>query len=897
MSEQNDLQNNNDNNNNDNNDNNENNENNENNDNNDNNNNENNNIFSNTNTNIAMNNPIVTTLIEFGYDPTYSKRIFIYFHPTNIEEAIDYLSTENGMIQHNFVQDRNIDIDLCYLCGQEKNIHINNNIQLNNNNEEDNKNINNLEVKSDENEEQKIECLACEELFIETKENKLEKCGHSFCNKCWFDYFSVKINENQMASIQCLVYECVEEPDEDFIINLIKSDQNLVERYKKFKYDLEIINNQNKKFCPFPNCNSFLEIKDINNKEVKCLNNHAFCFFCLEKPHGNSPCKENLLKNSLAEYSKNNLIKRCPKCSITTEKVIGCNHITCPKCNYQWCWLCNGKYDPEHYQRGKCRGFQFFMPQNEEEIKDAFKGKIELRESQRQDDIDYSQQNRSFDIQHRNLFISNNDIHAQNNDNQSADLIIMAKNYVYNTEVDENEQIEENIQNEEENEVNDNINDSQNKENEQNEGNGDDDSNLDNSKNNEQNNDDHNKSNDRNNNENINNDNLFNILNNENENKEEKKDKNDNINNSNRNILNEINNSEKKDLNIEKSNNQNEEDIVNIYKEDTNADNQDVNNDLNQSKLRNNDNDNDNDNDKYNTLNLNFAFDNNIKNTNIRYDTYDNNFNDIDKNEKKKNTISNHETDKNNENNNNNEITTYNKNNFITENDIKITDQKELLTSNEKFVNEKENKDNYKSKKNKKQNITLDIDEENSDNRFNEKNKDKNIYKIKSQLSISYKILLTIIYFLFGHCFIFTNNFLEIIKKDYYKLSFLIILIPYFFLQILINILLFFPYKFKDGLDPFLSEFFYIIRFKYNNLEHFPFHFAYYSAEILFLGTFFGLRKLLIKLLNKKNTFIILFGIIVGIAFLPFHIIVNIIMLIYAFCSDGYDIKKMKIFL
>ena len=292
MNEQNNLQNNNENNNN---------------DNNNNVNNENDNIFSSTNT--AMNNPIVTTLIEFGYDPTYSKRVFIYLHPTSVEEAIEYLSTENGMIQHNFVKDRNFEIDLCYICGQEKNIHINNNNQVNNNKEEDNKNINNEEMKSDENEEQKIECLACEELFIETKENKLEKCGHSFCNNCWFNYLSVNINENKMASIQCLAYECQEEPDEDFIINLIKSDQNLVNKYKKFKYELEIINNQNKKFCPFPNCNSFLELKDINNKEVKCSNNHAYCFICLEEPHGNSPCQENLLKNSLSEYSKDNLIK------------------------------------------------------------------------------------------------------------------------------------------------------------------------------------------------------------------------------------------------------------------------------------------------------------------------------------------------------------------------------------------------------------------------------------------------------------------------------------------------------------------------------------------------------------------------------------------------------------
>ena len=42
----------------------------------------------------------------------------------------------------------------------------------------------------------------------------------------------------------------------------------------------------------------------------------------------------------------------------------------------------------------------------------------------------------------------------------------MAKNYVYNTETDENEQIEENIQIEEENEVNDDIYNEEYKENE-----------------------------------------------------------------------------------------------------------------------------------------------------------------------------------------------------------------------------------------------------------------------------------------------------------------------------------------------------------------------------------------------------------------------------------------------
>jgi cation transport ATPase len=294
---------------------------------------------------------------------------------------------------------------------------------------------------------------------------------------------------------------------------------------------------------------------------------------------------------------------------------------------------------------------------------------------------------------------------------------------------------------------------------------------------------------------------------------------------------------------------------MNIDKENNNA--IDQNNDLNQSKLRNKIND--------NILNLNITYNNN------------NNHNDNNNNENIKNSnnksdiindrVNNDAMDLNNNNNNNNdkivesetdqivkeEVTTYKRNDFIPHNNIKVTDTNELMTSKD-LLAEQGNKDNYKNKNNSKKNIALDVAENNSESRFN-KNENKNKNEKKNyQLSISYKVLLTIIYILFGHCFIFSNNFLEIIKKDYYKLPFLFIIIPYFFIQILINILLFFPYLFK-GFDSFLSEFCYIIKFKYNNMEHFLSitNFSYYSAEILFLGTFLFLIKLISKLLHKKN--------------------------------------------
>ena len=408
-------------------------------------NNENRIILSNLSTNSIINNEIVNQLIEFGYKPIYSKRIFQFFHPNNIEEALNYLLIEDGKIQHNFIKDRNNMENQCYLCGEDKNIHLSQNLI-------DNIIINNSFVKNeDENKSVvKIECPACDELFIANEKNTLKNCCHSFCNECWFDFLSIKIKENKLTSIKCLEYECREKPDDDFIINLLNSNEELIEKYKKFKLELEIINDPNRKFCPFPNCNSFLELKDKNNKEVKCSNNHIFCFLCLGKPHGNSPCN-NEINKSMVEYEKNNFLKKCPKCNIITEKMKGCNHIICAKCNYQWCWLCNGEFDPEHFYEGKCKGLQFFRPKDENEINLALQRKIQLRQSQIQEDVDY---NNDSNVQNDNINNSVSIVVNSINDNRNNSINDNLNNNINDNNINDNS-INDNLNNN----INDNIND------------------------------------------------------------------------------------------------------------------------------------------------------------------------------------------------------------------------------------------------------------------------------------------------------------------------------------------------------------------------------------------------------------------------------------------------------
>jgi hypothetical protein len=123
-----------------------------------------------------------------------------------------------------------------------------------------------------------------------------------------------------------------------------------------------ILNDKNKKQCPSPNCESFLQKSNFTNY-VKCENGHQFCFECLKPPHGKSKCEE-MLEKDFIKWKKHKRVKRCPRCKIFTEKNEGCNHMTCVSCKYQWCWLCEGVYSYGHYDSGACQGHQFTRADN-----------------------------------------------------------------------------------------------------------------------------------------------------------------------------------------------------------------------------------------------------------------------------------------------------------------------------------------------------------------------------------------------------------------------------------------------------------------------------------------------------------------------------------------------------
>ena len=314
----------------------------------------------------------IDLLNEMGFDKKMINKVYILLRPANLERAIDYMTEINGIYQHNFLAStKPNEKKLCFICKKPKRYHMDyveeddqsNENQSNNEQDMINKDDNNI-IKDDYPDG---ECELCfEDIYKKDKEKNTIPCGHLYCNHCWFNYLKTLIMESRVDNIKCMNQYCYDYISEEFILNHLSEDKNLIEKYKRFKKRLEIFKDPNKKLCPNPDCESFLQKSELT-KYVECEYGHKYCFECLKPPHGNEACDKNI-DTKFMKWKEGKRVKKCPRCQIFTEKNEGCNHMTCVNCKYQWCWLCEGPYQYGHYDSGKCEGHQFTKADNLDEI-------------------------------------------------------------------------------------------------------------------------------------------------------------------------------------------------------------------------------------------------------------------------------------------------------------------------------------------------------------------------------------------------------------------------------------------------------------------------------------------------------------------------------------------------
>lgn len=171
-------------------------------------------------------------------------------------------------------------------------------------------------------------------------------CGDIYCRSCLAEYIKIRISESQVLSMPCPNHQCPSQIPESRIEELVSSE--IYNKYIRFKKVEELNKEPFLRFCPKPDCEGYA-VGSLKISKLDCnVCGYQYCFYCAEAWHEKEKCKFSE-DQDMNKWAFANGVKYCPNCKRKVEKLMGCDHMTCTKCSYEWCWLCGSKYILGHY--------------------------------------------------------------------------------------------------------------------------------------------------------------------------------------------------------------------------------------------------------------------------------------------------------------------------------------------------------------------------------------------------------------------------------------------------------------------------------------------------------------------------------------------------------------------
>ncbi|UJR14475.1 hypothetical protein I4U23_001472 [Adineta vaga] len=175
----------------------------------------------------------------------------------------------------------------------------------------------------------------------------------TICNACIYRHIQQAFQEFYTDDVRCPELGCNTKLNYNTIKNILISnkDKKLLERYDRFlvQHDAEQLDDFI--WCSNPKC----QMGQLN--EGGRSMNIVTCVYCKTKTcfihripwHQGLTCDEydasinDEHKASLQWLNQNT--KTCPNCPYQIEKNDGCDHMTCIKCQYEFCWSCLADYE------------------------------------------------------------------------------------------------------------------------------------------------------------------------------------------------------------------------------------------------------------------------------------------------------------------------------------------------------------------------------------------------------------------------------------------------------------------------------------------------------------------------------------------------------------------------
>lgn len=215
-------------------------------------------------------------------------------------------------------------------------------------------------------------------------------CNHRLCTDCYSYYVKQKIwEEQQSRNIKCPGEKCNLIVNDQTVKLLIGENNSYYQKYQTLLDETFVNDNELFKFCPGPECGSAIECQvrqsDLNSHvpTVQCKCGYMFCFGCKNEDH--MPCTCNIakmwMKKCQDDSETSNWIsantKDCPKCNSCIEKNGGCNHMTCKKCQYEFCWVCMGEWKAHGRNYYNCARYDDTSSQNARSQQEKSRAELE----------------------------------------------------------------------------------------------------------------------------------------------------------------------------------------------------------------------------------------------------------------------------------------------------------------------------------------------------------------------------------------------------------------------------------------------------------------------------------------------------------------------------------------
>jgi len=186
-------------------------------------------------------------------------------------------------------------------------------------------------------------CFICFESFPSSFFRSLS-CLCSPCPTCLFEWIKItitnQVNDTQNPLIKCPNENCREKfPLLELKLHLNQEHQEKIDELLLLKY---LQNTEDVRNCPSSKCRYYgFIVENLCDDYYQCLN----CGELWEN-FQNVKKKRGFLINMefFSMIYEELFTKSCPKCGIFIYRTGGCLHMTCKKCEYEFCWTCKQNF-------------------------------------------------------------------------------------------------------------------------------------------------------------------------------------------------------------------------------------------------------------------------------------------------------------------------------------------------------------------------------------------------------------------------------------------------------------------------------------------------------------------------------------------------------------------------